>query len=267
LSEMQGIARFEEKADIGIGYVTGCNDYFHITETERRDWRIPKRYLRPVILSLAACNSIVLRDEDWTRLRDMGEKAYLLHLPPEDSRTFADGIAAYLKHGRQLAVHNRFKCRVRKLWYAVPHVRRGDALLSYMTGQIPKLVENRAGLFSPNTLHVVRFASKASAKMIVAGWHSSLTRLSCEMEGHALGGGMLKLEPTEAGRVTIPLPYANEAAQLVKSIDQFSRSGDSERATELIDRQILRKRFALSASECQLLQSGAEELRKWRLHK
>jgi adenine-specific DNA-methyltransferase len=267
LSEMQGIVRFQEKADIGIGYVTGCNEYFHITDRERRDWRIPAKYLRPVILSLAACDGIVLRDEDWTKLRDKGEKAYLLHLPSGDGHTFAQGIAAYLKHGKHLAVHDRFKCRVRQQWYAVPHVRRGDALLSYMTGQIPKLVENRAGLFSPNTLHVVRFTSKANAKMFVAGWHSSLTRLSCEMEGHALGGGMLKLEPTEAGRVAIPLPQANEAAQLVKSIDEFFRSGDSERATELIDRQILRKRFALSATECQLLQSGAEDLRKWRLHK
>jgi len=87
------------------------------------------------------------------------------------------------------------------------------------------------------------------------------------MEGHALGGGMLKLEPTEAGRVVVPLPHANEAARLVKSIDGFFRSGDLERATELIDLQVLRKRFALSATECQLLQSGAEELRKWRLHK
>jgi hypothetical protein len=267
LSEVQGIVRFEEKADIGIGYVTGCNDYFHITERERKDWRIPRKYLKPVILSLAACGGTVLHDADWTRLRDLGEKAYLLHLPSGDGHTFTKGIVAYLKYGKRLGIHDRYKCRVRKQWYAVPHVRRGEALLSYMTGQIPKLVENRAGLFSPNTLHVVRFASKASAKMFVAGWHSSLTRLSCEMEGHALGGGMLKLEPTEAGRIAIPLPHANEAAQLVKRIDQLFRSGDSERATELIDQQILRKRFALSAAECQLLKSGAEDLREWRLRK
>ena len=267
LSEMKGVVRFREKADIGIGYVTGCNDYFHISERERKDWQIPAKYLKPAIISFASYDGIVLREEDWTRLRDLGEKVYLLHLPPGDGRTFKEGIAAYLKRGQHLAVHNRFKCRVRKQWYAVPHVRRGEALLSYMTGQIPKLMENRAGLFSPNTLHVVRFTSKTDVKMFVAGWHSSLTRLSCEMEGHPLGGGMLKLEPTEAGRVTIPLPQSSEAAQLVRQIDQFFRSGDSERANELIDRQILRKRFALSAAECQLLQSAGEELREWRLHK
>jgi hypothetical protein len=28
--------------------------------------------------------------------------------------------------------------------------------------------------------------------------------LSCELEGHPLGGGMLKLEPREAGRLIFP---------------------------------------------------------------
>jgi len=171
---MPGIVRFQKKANIGIGYVTGCNDFFHITDRERRDWRIPTKYLRPVILSLATCEGVVLRNGDWTKLRDIGEKAYLLYLPPGDGHSFGKGISTYLSHGKQLAVHGRFKCRVRQQWYAVPHVRRGDALLSYMTGQIPRLVENRTGLFSPNTLHVVRFDLKSNVKMFVAGWHSSL---------------------------------------------------------------------------------------------
>lgn len=34
-------------------------------------------------------------------------------------------------------------------------------------------------------------------------WRHPLTRLSCELEGHPLGGGMLKLEPREAARVLL----------------------------------------------------------------
>lgn len=267
LSETEGIVRFRDKADIGIGYVTGCNDYFHLTEIERRELEIPRKYLKPVILSLAAFDGIVLRETDWMRLRDLGNKAYLLLLPGEGGEAFTGAVDAYLNRGKHLAVHNRFKCRVRKQWYAVPHVRRGNALLAYMTGHIPRLVENRAGLFSPNTLLVVRFSPKVIAKSILAGWHSSLTQLSCEMEGHPLGGGMLKLEPTEAGQVTIPLPRAKEASELVAQIDQFVRSGNSQKVGEIIDRRILRGRFGLSATECQLLRSGADELRNWRLHK
>jgi adenine-specific DNA-methyltransferase len=267
LSETDDVCRLGDEADIGIGYVTGWNDYFHLTESERRHWGIPIKYLRPAILSLADCEGVVVRREDWVKLREEGEKVYLLTLPADVRCKLPRNVFSYLKHGDRLAVPGRFKCRVRNPWYAVPHVRRGDALLSYMSGQTPKLVENQAGLVSPNTLHVVRFVAKTRVKEFVAGWHSSLTRLSCEMEGHALGGGMLKLEPTEAGRITIPLPPRKEAASLVAQIDQRFRSGNGESAIDLTDQRVLRGRFALSAAECQLLRQAADELRAWRLGK
>lgn len=267
LSQEKGIIRFGVLADIGIGYVTGCNDYFHLTESDVSNWMIPSKYLKPVILSLSMCDGVVIRKDDWVSLRNSGEKAYLLHFPSGSNRPFAKGIESYLEHGIKMSVNNRFKCRIRKHWYAVPHVRRGDALLSYMTGQTPKLVENRLGLFSPNTLHVVRFRSKATMQSALAGWHTSLSRLSCEMEGHALGGGMLKLEPTESENVVIPLSDPKKASELVDRIDQLSRSSEQESATELADQEILRKKFALSASECRLLRGGADELRNWRLRK
>ena len=36
--------------------------------------------------------------------------------------------------------------------------------------------------------------------------HTPFVRLSCELEGHPLGGGVLKLEPREAGRIVLPPP-------------------------------------------------------------
>jgi hypothetical protein len=34
-------------------------------------------------------------------------------------------------------------------------------------------------------------------------WNRPLTALSCELEGHPLGGGMLKIEPREAQRIAL----------------------------------------------------------------
>ncbi|MCL5884908.1 MAG: hypothetical protein M1377_06140, partial [Deltaproteobacteria bacterium] len=43
--------------------------------------------------------------------------------------------------------------------------------------------------------------------MIVALFtQESITTLSCEIEGHPLGGGMLKIEPREAQRILLPRP-------------------------------------------------------------
>jgi hypothetical protein len=43
-------------------------------------------------------------------------------------------------------------------------------------------------------------------------WSSPITALSCELEGHPLGGGMLKLEPREAGRVVLTDPATCDGA-------------------------------------------------------
>ena len=36
-------------------------------------------------------------------------------------------------------------------------------------------------------------------------WQHPVCRLSCELEGHLLGGGMLKLEPGEVARTRLPV--------------------------------------------------------------
>jgi adenine-specific DNA-methyltransferase len=43
-----------------------------------------------------------------------------------------------------------------------------------------------------------------SVESVQRGWNTPLARLSCELEGHPLGGGLLKLEPREAARLVIP---------------------------------------------------------------
>ncbi|MYA18079.1 MAG: hypothetical protein F4Z28_15645 [Gammaproteobacteria bacterium] len=62
----------------------------------------------------------------------------------------------------------------------------------------------------------------------LANWRNALTTLSCELEGHALGGGVLKIEPAEARRV------------------------------------LLAPELDLSEEQEELLRSGTRELRRWR---
>ena len=54
----------------------------------------------------------------------------------------------------------------------------------------------------------------ATARQHLAVWGSEFVQLSCELEGHPLGGGMLKLEPREAAQIVLPTPIA------LKSIKQ-----------------------------------------------
>jgi hypothetical protein len=50
---------------------------------------------------------------------------------------------------------------------------------------------------------MVRLTGAMSVTHIQEAWAGPLTRLSCEIEGHPLGGGVLKLEPGEATRIIL----------------------------------------------------------------
>ena len=58
-------------------------------------------------------------------------------------------------------------------------------------------------------------------------WKHLLVDLSCELEGHPLGGGMLKLEPREAANVRLPINgmelRSAERAALMDAVTQMRR--------------------------------------------
>ena len=73
-----------------------------------------------------------------------------------------------------------------------------------MSGVAPSLVRNSAAATCTNTLHAVHPRNGGDGDRLLEVWDSTFVQLSCELEGHALGGGMLKLEPREAARVVVP---------------------------------------------------------------
>jgi hypothetical protein len=88
----------------------------------------------------------------------------------------------------------------------VPDVQIPDFFLSYMSGREANLVRNDASCSCTNSVHGVRLKEGVSPTHLLEAWESPFMRLSCELEGHPLGGGMLKLEPREASQIVLPSP-------------------------------------------------------------
>ncbi len=260
------VAVLRSLARVGIGYVSGDNAFFHLDAKTIDGYGIPAQYLLPVACRSSELQGLRFTLHDWERLRSSGHANSLLYIqrtqsPPEQ-------LQAYLLQGVRRGVPDRYKCRVRKPWYAVPHVHRPDAFLTYMTGGDPQFVANEAKAAAPNTLHVVRLIPNCpvTAVELAAAWQTSLTALSCEVEGHSLGGGMLKLEPTEAGRVAIALPNLSPGTlqSLATDLDRLLRDGKTESARDLADGIILRQGLGLSAGDVQQLREGWLLLRERR---
>jgi hypothetical protein len=253
--------RLADLADVGIGYVTGANEFFHLGPQAATDWGIPKRYLRPAVRRGRSLVGLRFTNEDWHSALTKGEASYLLHIA--DDEGLPDPVLRYLERGEKLEVHKAFKCRTRSPWFRVPHVYHPDAFLTYMSGSRPRLVANDAGVVAPNSLHVLRLHrdSPVGSDALAAVWQTSLTRLSSEIEGHALGGGMLKLEPGEAENVLLPWPAKRRGlGALATDLDQTARQQGVAACSWLADRELLRKGLGLSAADCDLLRTAAEAL-------
>ena len=186
---------------VGIGYVSGDNDFFHLRPSEARNLGIPDTCLKPTVRRGRELRNGPITSgtvSEWLR---QDTPNFLLRLdtrPPT-----SPGVRHHLESEAGKKARLRYKCRVRNPWYSVPNVTAPDLFLSYLSSGTPALVENRARCACTNAVHAVHLRNGASRAALRRGWRNVLTALSCEIEGHPLGGGVLKLEPREAVRVAV----------------------------------------------------------------
>lgn len=190
-------------ATTGIGYVTGGNSFFHLRPSEAKELRFPQEYLR-----VAVRNGGQLRDgrvDEEMVSKWLQEDREVLLIDLFNARSIPPAVQRYLDSAEGIQARTAFKCRVRNPWYVVPNVEAPDAFLTYMNGADPVLIPNEAGCVCTNTLLAIRLTNGIPVRAIAKAWTHPLARLSQELEGHPLGGGMLKLEPGEAARVKLPI--------------------------------------------------------------
>jgi adenine-specific DNA methylase len=248
-------------AQVGIGYVTGANDFFHLSLAQARTLELPQDVLRPSIFRSKALVGLELNQADWQRAASKGHAGYLLSL--KRNTPLCERTQHYLASNAANQAANAYKCRTRQPWYCVPNVTTPDAILPVMSGDAPQLVVNTVGAVVPNTLHAVTLHAHTplSKRALATLWQTSLTRLSTELEGHALGGGLLKLEPSEARQVCLPFPEATDAlSELAQALDLLQRQDKKGAACDLADSVILQGLLGLSQEECALLKNAAQAL-------
>jgi adenine-specific DNA-methyltransferase len=201
IADRSSTRRLRNVAKVGIGYVTGDNDFFHLRPSTAASFDIPEAYLYPTVRNGRFLKKLAVTTQDVHGWRERDEAAFLLRIRRSDP--FPAPVARYLRTPEGRRAQTGYKCRNRNPWFVVPDVNIPDAFLSYMSGEGPALVLNQAGCTCTNSLHAVAMRNGMSAAQLQRDWYQPFTQLSCELEGHPLGGGMLKLEPREAANVLL----------------------------------------------------------------
>ena len=196
------VRRFGAVASVGIGYVTGANDFFHLRPSEAKQWKIPQQLLHPSVRNGRALPQRRVTAATVAQWCKEDEQVLLLRL--SKTGKIPASVQKYLDSEPGQQAREAYKCRVREPWYSVPDVQIPDFFMSYMSGKEVSLVRNEAGCSCTNSVHSVRVRDQAAVARLIEAWETPFIRLSCELEGHPLGGGMLKLEPGEAVRIILP---------------------------------------------------------------
>lgn len=204
VAALEDTRRLDDLASVGIGYVSGANEFFHLRPSEALRLDIPRTFLQNSVRNGRALTSSRLTHSIVDRWKRDDEPILLLKIPK--AVELPRSVKRYLETDAGQAARTAYKCRVRDPWYVVPDVQVPDFFLTYMAGLEPALVRNDAECTCTNSVHAVRIRTGSSARKYVATWKSAFVQLSCEIEGHPLGGGMLKLEPREAAQIVLPAP-------------------------------------------------------------
>jgi len=237
-----------------IGYIAADKVFFHPTESEVHDYKLPSRSLRPAVTSTRMLKGAGLRTSS-LGTASIGK----LFLP--DPAALTDGERRYIAMGAESGVSNRYKCRVRNPWFVVPGIRVPDVILSVFSER-PILLVNDAGYFASNSL-LCGFSVATTKEEIATSWYTSLTLLQCELEVHALGGGVMIMVPKEAGNIRLPERVAvNE--EHINRIDHLLRLGRTKEAYRAGDLGVLSGQLGFREHEVDLIHEGIEVLTHWR---
>ncbi|PZM08061.1 hypothetical protein CPY51_30420 [Rhizobium tubonense] len=219
--------RLGDFAKVGIGYITGDNDFFHLSPSEIQRHQIPPEMLTPTVRRGRCLKSEVIDHQTVRSWEAADEACYLLKLPP--AHELPDNISRYLDSERGREARQRYKCRIRPFWYSVPSITRPDYFLQCMSGSVVKLARNDAGAACTNSILAMHITDRIKASSAIPRWSSVLTKLSCELDGHPLGGGMLKLEPREAARLLFaPSDASHELFEAAIGVMKLWRHVSSE---------------------------------------
>jgi adenine-specific DNA-methyltransferase len=234
-----GWKSISEYGRVEVGIVTGDNDYFILRP--RDAGRFPENCLVPIITSARALRGIRFDTDDFRQVVAEDRPAYLLNLQQPRSM-LAPIVRDYLDVGEREKVSQRFKCRVREPWYAVPSVWQPDAILLRQAGDMARLIHLAKKCAATDTIHRVTWKQPSRGRRHTASFMNTWTLLASEITGRSYGGGVLELMPGEANKLPIPEPL--EALDgIFDEVDEKVRSRDMFAAVESVDNLVLPSRM------------------------
>ncbi len=186
------------------GIATGANDYFTLTEEQRRERELDTRDLTPCVTRANDLKAGVFDRKRWQQLCATGKRVWLL----TPRKTCNQKLVAYLDTGRQRGIDRRHLPSHRPVWYRPEKRPPAPILISVFFRERPRVVWNKLGALNLTAYHGIygKLVGENDARLFeLYKWLASDAATDALLaQSRVYGGGLRKLEPRDIMAVQIP---------------------------------------------------------------
>lgn len=250
-----------------IGVVTGCNGFFIRRPSFFRSRQCLMPFTRTIITSSALFAGIDFTRDDMVALVKTDNPCMLVCLPSQGP--LPNSAQELIQEGKDKGIDKRTQCTRRTPWYALALPEAPNAFLTYMSGYAPRIIVNSAKVLSTNSVHHLRPKVPGTVprlEILAVGALTTPFQLSAELNARSYGGGVLKVEPSEASRLWLPvLDSTVLSPSLFAELDAIVRTSGIRTATEVVDHEILVKKMGFPSQTLRELRIACDLLREYRI--
>ena len=211
------------------GIATGSNDYFCLSISDIKKYKIPESNFIPCITKAQHANGLSLTKKDFLKLKNTDQKCYLFYPLSVDA-----GTESYINYGKKIGVNKKYLAKNRSKWYISERRSIGDMLIGVFFRNKVKCFRNYAGVYNLTCFHAI-YAEGNFSELVVLFLNSKYGRKAIEASIRSYGAGLNKLEPRDVEAIPCPdfsdyISKNKEAKELIKKrpaqseIDEFVAS-------------------------------------------
>jgi len=207
------------------GVATGANEFFFLTKSQVREFRIPEEFLRLAVGRTRDVDNAELTSERMITLSTQGRPTLLFSPDGRELCNFPHAVQEYLKQAIELDLPSRSLISTRRPWYKMECRLPPPFLFAYLGRRNVRFIRNFAGAV-PLTGFLCVYPKDLSTGNIDTIWrllkHPEILD-SLATVGKSYGGGAIKVEPRSLERLPIPKRLLDQVGLVSNKNDQLGQ--------------------------------------------
>lgn len=252
--------------EVNEGKPTGAEEFFYPSEKIVSKFAIESEYLASALLKPRGKNLFELRKGNISN--------YFLCVKDDPEELRGTKVLKYIRHGERMKIHTGDTFANKRLWYSIGIRKPAHLIMSRGIGSRHYCTLNTAKAIASGSFTEIRLRKSTDKEAIWLFFNSALGWLFTELSGRpGMGGGMLKVDPTDIRKMGVLNPKYVKSSMLSKLRSLLKRNvGTVEEEISAVDRlliddYVLGDILGLSESEQEEIRRSVVELVKVRNQK